>query len=126
MSPVLEQRRDRLVTLCEALPEVVTTSGGGRHLGFRVRNRAFAWYLDDHHGDGMIVLSARTTPLMQAALVADAPDRYSLPAYVARYGWVSLRIDQRTIDWDEVSALVRGSYRLVAPKRLAAQVTDPE
>ena len=31
-----------------------------------------------------------------------------------------MRVDQRTIDWTEVERLLRASYRLVAPKRLAA------
>lgn len=122
MSASEDQRRIRLVAVCESLPDVVTTLGGGRHLGFNVRGKVFARYLNDHHGDGMIVVSARTTPAVQAMLVAEDPVRYSLPSYVARYGWVSLRIDQRAVDWDEVAALVRGSYRLVAPKSLAALV----
>ena len=40
------QRRARLVALCEAFPEVETT--GDQHLNFRVRGKAFAYYLDDH------------------------------------------------------------------------------
>jgi predicted DNA-binding protein (MmcQ/YjbR family) len=31
-----------------------------------------------------------------------------------------VRLDLPTVDWDEVSELVVDSYRLVAPKRLAA------
>jgi predicted DNA-binding protein (MmcQ/YjbR family) len=33
-----------------------------------------------------------------------------------------LRLDVGEVDWEEVGELVRESYRLVAPKRLAAQV----
>jgi hypothetical protein len=35
---------------------------------------------------------------------------------------VALRLDVGEVDWDEVSELVACSYRLVAPKRLAALV----
>src|ERR1019366_7253201 len=41
-------------------------------------------------------------------------------AYLAPNGWVALRLDVGEVDWDEVSELVACSYRLVAPKRLAA------
>jgi predicted DNA-binding protein (MmcQ/YjbR family) len=44
-----------------------------------------------------------------------------MPAYTASKGWVGLRLDTTGLDWDEVSELVTGSYRLVAPKRLAAR-----
>lgn len=116
------QRRARLTAICEALPEVETT--GDQHLNFRVRGKVVAYYLDDHHGDGMIVVSVKTTPAVQAMLVEDDPARYSLTPYMAHRGWVSLRIDGRSVDWDEVAALVRASYRLVAPKRLATQVPE--
>jgi hypothetical protein len=35
---------------------------------------------------------------------------------------VSVRIDGRSVDWDEIDGLVRDAYRLIAPKRLAAAV----
>jgi predicted DNA-binding protein (MmcQ/YjbR family) len=56
------------------------------------------------------------------ALAAANPARFYLPAYIGSKGWVALRLDQGDIDWDEVTELVTGSYRLIAPKRLAALV----
>jgi predicted DNA-binding protein (MmcQ/YjbR family) len=35
---------------------------------------------------------------------------------------LALRLDVGEVDWDEVAELVACSYRLVAPKRLAAQL----
>jgi predicted DNA-binding protein (MmcQ/YjbR family) len=52
--------------------------------------------------------------------VASDPERFYLPSYVGPKGWVSLRLDFGSVDWDEVAELVLDSYRLVAPKRLAA------
>jgi predicted DNA-binding protein (MmcQ/YjbR family) len=54
---------------------------------------------------------------MQAALVAADP-RFKIAAYVGKHGWVDMELGER-IDWNEIEALVRNSYRLVAPKRLA-------
>ena len=42
-----------------------------------------------------------------------------MPAYVGPRGWVALRLDVGGLDWNEVAELVVGSYKLIAPKRLA-------
>ena len=56
------------------------------------------------------------------ALAAAQPDRFYIPAYIGPKGWVALRLDGGAVDWDEVAELVRGSYRMVAPKKLAGLV----
>ena len=114
------ERRQRLVDVCTGLPEVVAEGEG--HIRFAVRGKTFAYYLEDHPGDGRIAVCCKAPPGDQEALVAMDPERFHLPAYLARYGWISLRLDLPTVDWDEVSELVVDSYRLVAPKRLAATV----
>lgn len=38
---------------------------------------------------------------------------------------MALRLDLDRVDWDEVAELVVDSYRLVAPKGLAARLDDP-
>jgi hypothetical protein len=45
-----------------------------------------------------------------------------MPAYVGPRGWVGFDFDAAPVDWAEVEALLRESYRLQAPKRLAALV----
>jgi predicted DNA-binding protein (MmcQ/YjbR family) len=57
-------------------------------------------------------------------LIAADPARYYMPAYIGPRGWVALRLDTGEVDWDEVAALVVASYRLVAPKRLAALIKE--
>lgn len=44
-----------------------------------------------------------------------------MPPYVGRRGWIGLRLDDDP-DWDEVAVVVKRSYRLIAPKRLARSV----
>ncbi len=115
--------RDRLTKLlgfCEALPEIDIS--GDQHLAFRVRGKTFAYYLDDHHGDGIIALCCKATFAQQQELVARDPERYHVPAYVGAKGWVSLRLDLPRVDWDEVVELLFNAYRLQAPRRLAEQV----
>jgi len=93
-----------------------------RHAGFYVRKKTFAYFLDDHHGDGIVGLTCKVLPGDNAALIAADPARFYMPAYVGSKGWVGLRLDRAKIDWEEVEELVTHSYRLIAPKRLAASV----
>jgi hypothetical protein len=95
---------------------------GDQHLTFRIRKKVFAYYLDDHHGDGLVSISCKSTLDRQAELVGRHPDRYYVPDYVGPRGWVALRLDLPEVDWDEVAALVFAAYCIQAPRRLAEQV----
>ena len=66
-------------------------------------------------------VTGKVIPGDNIALAAANPSRFYIPAYTGSKGWVGLRLDTTGLDWDEVSELVTGSYRLVAPKRLAAR-----
>ncbi len=118
-----DQRRARLVDIVESLPEVEIRSGTGRggdpYLGFRIRNKSFGYYLNDHHGDGIIAVCLKSSPEVRRQLVASNPERFYVPPYLGPKGWVALRIDLPTIDWSEVGDLVVTAYRLQAPKKLA-------
>ena len=120
---VEDRRLVRLTRLCLALPEAKRWYDG-RHAGFLIRKKMFAYFLNDHHGDGIVAVTCKVLPGDNNALVSAQPRRFYLPAYVASKGWVGLRLDTGEIDWEEVSELVRGSYQLVAPKRLAALVSE--
>lgn len=116
-----DPRLARLSELCLGLPEAERTDSG-RHAGFTVRKRTFAYFLDDHHGDGIVGLVCKLAPGEQETLLQVDPDRFYKPSYLHHRGWIGLRLDRGEIDWDEVAALVSDSYLLVAPKRLAALV----
>ena len=94
----------------------------GSHASFRVRKKVFTYYLDDHHGDGIVGINCKVLPHDNTALIAANPERFYLPAYIGSRGWVGLRLDIGKIDWEEVGELIAGSYRLVAPRSLAAGV----
>ncbi len=94
----------------------------GEHAGFLVRKKTFAWFLNNHHGDGIVSVSCKVGPGDNTALSKAQPDRFYLPAYVAHRGWVALRLDVGEVDWDEVSEFGANSYRRVAPKPLAILV----
>jgi phosphoribosylglycinamide formyltransferase-1 len=92
----------------------------GSHAAFTVRKKKFAYFLNDHHGDGIVSICARAFPGENKALVAAHPRKFYLPAYVGPLGWVALRLDRGKPDWNEVRDLVTASYLQAAPKKLAA------
>jgi hypothetical protein len=112
--------RARVLAAATALPEV--SAEGEQHIGFRVRNTTFAWYLDDHHGDGRITLDIKAAPGVQEALVASDPARFHVPAYLGSRGWVGVDLEAPGVNWAEVTSLLRDAYRLTAPKSLADSV----
>jgi hypothetical protein len=122
---VEDDRLRRVTELCLALPEAVRELSG-RHAGFKVRTRTFAWYQDDHHGDAMVTLVFKPPPGEGEMLLAAAPERFLRPAYLGSRGWLAIRLDAGPVDWDEVGELLVDSYRLVAPKRLVAVVEAAE
>ncbi len=107
-------RLDRLTVICLALPEA-NREVMGDHAAFTVRGKKFAYYLNSHHGDGIVSVCFKTEPGENEVLLAADPARFYSPAYIGPSGWVGLRLDKGKIDWDEVSDFVADSYRLQAP-----------
>jgi hypothetical protein len=116
----------RLRKVCLALPEAHEVQAWGEPT-FRVRNKLFAMYAapNNHHGAGRPAVWCKAAPGNQALMVRAEPDRYFVPPYVGPSGWVGVWLD-RDPDWPEVKALMCDSYRLVAPKRLAAMLETNE
>jgi hypothetical protein len=119
--PVEDRRLTRLTAICAALPET-TREYNGQHATFRVRKKTYAYFLDDHHGDGVVALACKSAWAENDVLVAADPDRFYKPAYIGPRGWVGLRLDTGSVDWADVADLVIDSYLVTAPKRLAAIV----
>ena len=110
----------RLRRVCLALPEAHEVEAWGEPT-FRVRNKLFAMYAapNNHHGAGRPAVWCKAAPGNQALMVRAEPARYFVPPYVGPSGWVGVWLD-RSPDWSEVKELMRDSYRLVAPRKLAA------
>jgi predicted DNA-binding protein (MmcQ/YjbR family) len=118
---VEDARLTRFTEIARALPET-TRQIYGSHAQFLVRKKTFAYFLDNHHGDGIVAITGKVLPGDNKALAEAQPGRFYLPAYIASKGWVALRLDVGKVDWDEVRELLLGSYALIAPKRLAGRV----
>jgi len=111
----------KLTALCLALPEAERAIRGD-HADFRVRGKVFAYYLNNHHGDGIVSVCSKSAMGENVDRAHRDPDRYYLPAYIGPRGWFGLRLDRGAVNWGEVKNIVELSYCLVAPKTLGRSV----
>lgn len=112
--------RERVAAIVANLPEA--TSSDGHNLAFAVRKKNFGYFLDDHHGDGIVAVAFKAGPGEQEALVRSDPSRFYVPAYLGARGWAAVRLDVGRVNWAELRELLTDAYRLQAPKRLVAQL----
>ena len=121
---VAREALERLTTVCLAMPEAAVEREGS-HATFRVRKKVFAYFLDNHHGDGIVGACVKSDKRANAKLVKDDPKRYFLPAYIAARGWVGVRLDTKRVDWKDVARRVEASYGSVAPRTLVTPPRTP-
>lgn len=117
---VSRERLQRIRRICLGLPEASEKETWGDPT-WRVRDRIFAMQKGNFEG-GRPSLWLKAAEGEQAALVGSGPDRFFVPPYVGHKGWVGVYLDGRRVDWEELGELVEESYRLIAPKRLAARL----
>ena len=113
----IDRRLQRLTQICGALPGAERVLAGD-HASFRVRGKVFAYFLDNHHGDGIVSVCCKSSLGEHVDRASRDPERYYLPAYIGARGWFGLRLDREAVDWAEVRNVVELSYRLVAPRTL--------
>lgn len=116
-----DKRLSKLTEICLSLPEGAVEYMGD-HAQYLIRKKKFAYFLNDHHGDGIVAVACKVLPGDNERLIAADPELFYMPAYIGPRGWVAFRLDVGRIDWQEVRDLVTGSYQLVAPGKLASLV----
>jgi hypothetical protein len=120
-----ERTLERLREICLALPEATEKPFGGHtDPTWRVGDKIFAMYSDNHHGDGMVSLQCKAPPGAQEVLVSGDPERFFVPPYVGHSGWVGVRLGVAPVNWSVLASLITDSYRMTAPKRALKQL-DP-
>ncbi len=116
-----EAQRAHIREICLGFPETEELVQNPAHSAFLVNGKKFCYFLNSHHGDGVVGLTCKTLPGVQAALIDLDPERFYLPAYVARSGWIGMRLDIEPVDWAQAAQLLEEAYSAVAPKRLLKQ-----
>jgi hypothetical protein len=118
-TPKTPKHLKRARAICLALPEATEKVAWGAPT-FRVRDKLFAMYVENHHGDGRIALWCHAPKGAQEVLVGSEPKRFFKPPYVGPRGWIGVHM--QTNSDAEIAALVRDAYCMVAPKKLRALV----
>ena len=115
---------DKLRELCLQLPEAHEVEAWGEPT-FRVKNKIFAMYASSntHHGAGRPAVWVKAGPGEQDLLIRAAPERFFVPPYVGKGGWVGVWLDKRP-KWKEIELILRDAYRLTAPKKLLPLLED--
>ena len=113
-------RLARLRAICLALPDAVEKEAWGDPT-WRVRDRIFAMQKGNYEG-GRPSLWLKGALGAQRVLVEGDPVTFFVPPYVGKSGWVGIFLDGSGVDWEVLTDLVEDSYRLIAPRRLAAKL----
>lgn len=121
--PVQAGALDRLRPLCLAMPEATERLSHGEPTWFVRGKKVFVMFAGRHHDDRVGLWCAATAE-ERDALVAERPDRFFVPPYVGVRGWLGVYLDVPDVDWAEVDEIVREAFRMIAPKRLAAQLDE--
>ena len=110
--------RARVRELAMALPEVDEVTSHGMPCFGIVKGKKFAYFTEDHHGDGKIALLVKISGAEEQAMLIELDEeRYYRPAYFGD-GWVGIRLDLGDADWDAIGEWLRKSWLAVAPKKL--------
>ncbi|HKC52913.1 MAG TPA: MmcQ/YjbR family DNA-binding protein [Myxococcota bacterium] len=120
----VERALARLRKICLALPESSERLSHGEPTFFvgakaGKGGKVFVMFANDHHGDDIVGFWCPAEPGAQATLIEADPVRFFRPPYVGPSGWIGVRLD-RAVDWEEIAQIAADSWRLVAPKRIAA------
>lgn len=109
-----------LRSLCLALPETTERLSHGEPTWFIRDKKTFVMYANNHHDDRLAFWCAAPDGA-QDALVTSDPERFFVPPYVGHRGWLGVRLDV-PVDWGQIEDLVVAAWRMVAPKKLLAEL----
>ena len=112
-----ERTLQSLREICLGLPETTERLSHGAPTFFVRAKRPFLMVLTDHHGDGRFAIWCAAAAGVQGMLVGADPERFFVPPYVGRRGWLGVRLD-RGIDWDELAGIAEDAYAEIAPAKL--------
>ena len=111
---------DRLRRICLALPGATERLSHGEPTWFIRDKKSFVTFANHHHDDRVAFWCAAPAGL-QTSMVGSDPARFFVPPYVGHRGWLGVYLDV-PVDWLEISDIVETAYRMIAPRRLIADL----
>jgi hypothetical protein len=119
MSPDPRADLERVRAIALALPRAAERISHGQPVFFVEKGKIFTWFMHDHHGIGITAIAVKTSGEEEQAMLIDQdPDLYYRPAYLAPSGWIGVRLDSASTDWDHIADWIERSWRSVAPRKL--------
>lgn len=119
MTPGGDAALARLRTIALALPGAAEKLSHGSPCFHIEKGKAFAYFWENHHGDGETVVIVKTSGRDEQAMMIEAdPALYFKPPYLGPAGWIAIRVADVATDWDHVGDRVAQSWELVVPRRL--------
>jgi predicted DNA-binding protein (MmcQ/YjbR family) len=106
----------KLRSVCLKLRDAEETVSFG-HPTFRVRGGKIFAVLEEYKGE--LGICVNVGKLLQGIFLDDP--RFFRTPYIGKHGWVTLRVYAARLNWAEIRELVKGSYRLAAPKSVKKQ-----
>ncbi len=115
---LIAQVRER----ARALPEADEVTSHGMACFGIIKGKKFAYVSNDHHGDGKVALLVKISGVEEQSMLIDSDEeRYYRPPYFGD-NWVGIRLDLGDTDWDHIGEWLSKSWRVVAPRKLAAMM----
>jgi predicted DNA-binding protein (MmcQ/YjbR family) len=105
----------KLRKICSQLADVTETVSFG-HPTFQVGGKTFAVF-EQYKGE--LGLALKVEKELQQVFLKDP--RFYMTPYIGKHGWVTLRMETNPVDWKEVREMLRGSYRLLGPNKVATK-----
>ena len=105
---------ERIRKFCLSLPDTTEKIAGGE-LTYRVRERIFVMFDNNHHHGDQIAIWCSAPDGAQEALVASDPKNFFVPPYVGKGGWLGVRVDCG-LPFKTLVALVEQAYHTTAAK----------
>ena len=119
-----EAQLERVRKICFGFPETTERLSHGAPTFFVRGKKVFVMFADNHHGDGRIAVWVGASPGLQEQLISSVPETFFKPPYVGVRGWVGIQLDQ--ISDEDLQFYIKGSWFLVAPKKLQAQFIEEQ
>lgn len=113
-----EKYLERVRRIGGMFPETLEKLSHGAPTFFAGGKKVFVMFSDNHHNDGHVAVWLPAPTGMQAVLIEHAPEKFYRPPYVGVSGWIGVDLDH--VGDDELTALIRQAWRIVAPKKLLA------
>ncbi len=103
---------ERVRRLCLDHPETSERLSHGEPAWFFREKKLFVTFAGYHH-DERVALWCAAPEGVQGLLVQGAPDRFFVPPYVGRRGWLGVYLDVE-VDWAEVAGIIERAYRVIS------------